>query len=226
MSDPVVQSSAHLLCTREAVVLQAGGGEVIRRWEAPHGSELPAETWIEAVHACRAEATDRGLLRDITTMTLSGDLGVHVMAEADGTPLRDVFCGADERMAPDASWLLSQLPGAGDDWKRITGGLPHSGQLVARCSWLHRSDPELWARVGRICSLPEWVAGRLVSHPVPITADMAAASGFWSSVDAAYSRLICAIIDADQTLESALGQVDPVAGGVVGTWEGLDLRWA
>lgn len=226
MSDLFTPATAQLECRRESVLLRTGAGEVAQGWDAPSGSELSADIWMQAVRDCRAHAMDRGLLDGITTVAISGDLEVHVVTDAEGVPLRPAFCGPDERMAPDVGWLLTQLPGAGDDWERITGAVPHSGQLVARCSWLHRSAPELWAHVRRLCSLPEWVAGQLVEHPVAITAEMAAASGFWSISDASYVRLICALIDADRSLELTLGRVDAVGRDVIGTWEGLDVQWA
>lgn len=219
-------TTAHLACLRESVVLRTLAGEVMRHWDAPAGSELPVATWTQAARECRAEAETRGLLTGVTALTIGGDLDVHVVTDAAGIPLRAAFCGTDPRMEPDAGWLLAQLPGAADDWERITGAVPHSGRLVARCSWMHRSTPDLWAQVGRLCSLPEWVAGDMAEHPVSITAEMAAASGFWSILDGSYARLICAIIDSDRSLESALGRVAAPAHGVVGTWDGLDLRWA
>jgi IMP dehydrogenase len=129
--------------------------------------------------------------------------------DASGEVLQPALCGPDPRMEPDAKWLISQLPGGADDWERITGAAPSSERMVAKCSWLHRSDPDTWGQIAQLLPLSAWLVGKLAgtSQPPEISPALAQTTGFWSVGDGAYSRLICQIIDAKRDLVGCLPSV-------------------
>jgi sugar (pentulose or hexulose) kinase len=208
-------------CHVDQIILEVHGhptdailSEWSRSWEA-YGddgqplSELDPHVWWNAFGECWLEAIAAHGAAEITGLSIQGGDTVLVCVDASGEVLQPALCGPDPRMEPDAKWLISQLPGGADDWERITGAAPSSERMVAKCSWLHRSDPDTWGQIAQLLPLSAWLVGKLAgtSQPPEISPALAQTTGFWSVGDGAYSRLICQIIDAKRDLVGCLPSV-------------------
>jgi len=227
-----------LQCEIDQVVLEVrehDSGAVISQWSrtwvatGDDGSaitELDPHVWWNAFGECWLEARTAHSAAEVLSLAVRGGDEVLVCIGADGEPLRPALCGSDPRMEPDAKWLVSQLPEGAADWERITGSVPTSAQMVAKCSWLHRSEADLWNQIDQLLPLAAWMAGKLTSgsaRPV-ITEEMARSTGFWSVNDGAYSRLICQIIDSKGDLTAQLPTVASRADSTtMGVWNGISV---
>lgn len=235
-----------LRCQADRVVLEVRDhdsktmiSEWSRTWAATgddgqSATECDPHVWWNSFGECWQEAISVHSAATIAGLWITGAEDVIVCVDADGELLRPALCGPDPRMDPDAKWLLSQLPGAAADWERITGSAPSSAQMVAKCSWLHRSETDLWNRIALIAPLSAWLAAKLagasdegsprsMARPV-ISAGMAESTGLWSVIDRQYSRLICQIIDSNRDLMACLPHV--ATGGqtvATGQWNGIPV---
>ena len=74
------------------------------------------------------------------------------------TPPDDVIRPAklwnDTESAPDAGWLIEQLPAGATAWAEACGSVPVASFTITKLSWLHRSEPEHWARLGPRAAAP------------------------------------------------------------------------
>jgi sugar (pentulose or hexulose) kinase len=230
-----------LSCRAGAVSLDVndhGTGAKISQWErnwsvagADEASltEVDPYLWWNGFGECWHEALSVHGAAHVSKLVIQGGHEVMICADSSGEVIRPALCGPDPRMEPDAKWLLSQLPGGASDWERITGLVPSSAHLVSKCSWLHRSEPENWARIARLTPLSAWIGSQLTGAEPVITAAVAQGTGLWSPVEGAYSRLICQIIDADRDLRNFLPKVaiasETEVGdtALIGEWNGITV---
>ena len=84
-----------------------------------------------------------------------------VALDADRAVLRPAKLWNDTESAPDAGWLLKQLPGGAADWAAACGSVPVAAFTVTKLSWLHRSEPEAWARLAHVVLPHDWLTYRL-----------------------------------------------------------------
>jgi sugar (pentulose or hexulose) kinase len=234
---PSLELELHLRCEVDAVVLEvrdhdnaANISEWSRRWEATGDdgeatAELDPHQWWNSFGECWQEALAVHGAAAISQLWIHAAPDVLVCIDGEAEVIRPALCGADPRMEPDAKWLLAQLPGGAEDWVRITGAAPTSAQMVAKCSWLHRSEAAAWSQLGKLLPLSAWLAAKLTGSAPLISETTARSTGFWSIPDAQYSRLICQIIDSDRDLLEALPAVAPRGQiATVGQWNGVTVN--
>ena len=131
-----------------------GEGRALRQQTSPDRSDT--STWLESTQQACAIAIDAIAALELTIQDIRS---VHVLGDADGgglvalgpddLPVHDAISGSHSDSAADAEWLVSSLPGGADAWLAATGVLPTAGSTVALLSWLHRSEPEVWAGATR-----------------------------------------------------------------------------
>jgi xylulokinase len=243
MSDPAeypsLELELHLRCEADSVVLEvrdrhnsANISEWSRRWEldGTHGGavhELDPHQWWNSFGECWQEALAVHGAAAISQLWIHPAPDVLICIDDAAEVIRPALRGADPRMEPDAKWLLAQLPGGAEDWVRITGAAPSSSQMVSKCSWLHRAEPETWSQLGQLLPLSAWLAAKLTGSAPVVTEALARSTGLWSIPDAQYSRLICQIIDSDRDLVKALPAVAPTGQiATVGYWNGVRVNCA
>ncbi|MCE2765267.1 MAG: hypothetical protein LW627_12245 [Ilumatobacteraceae bacterium] len=144
----------------------------------------------------------------------AADDGVVVLG-VDGRPLRPIIWEHDESSVPDAGWCLKKHDESW--WMRETGSLPTFRSMVTKLSWLHRSEPDIWARVARVCTPAQyvrWRLGRDTAGPIVASPDELASTGLWNTERDALSDAVTGLIDAERDWTGVLSTVRPVDSSV------------
>ncbi len=174
----------------KVVVCDAATGAVVREARAPHpdGTEVsPAHWW----HAFLA-ASGRGLLDDVSALSVGGQQHGLVAMDADGDVVRDALLWNDTRSAPDATDLVVELGGP-KAWAERIGLVPVAAITVTKLRWLARAEPASLARTRTVVLPHDWLTGRILGPARQRwTTDRGDASGtgYWSAARAGYDREI------------------------------------
>jgi xylulokinase len=99
--------------------------------------------------------------------------------------------------------------------------VPVAAFTITKLSWLHRSEPEAWARLARVCLPHDWLTYRLSNEFVTDRGD-ASGTGYWSAATGTYRFDLLAIVDGDRDWT---GVVPPVLGpgDASGEWRGAQV---
>jgi xylulokinase len=190
-------------------VRDAETGELVGSGRAPHPATTPPcseqdpRTWWEALTAARTEA---GHGSEVVTTSVAAQQHGLVVTDAAGEPLRPAKLWNDTESAPDAGWLLRQLPGGAAGWAEAVGSVPVAAFTVTKLSWLHRTEPEVFARIGRVMLPHDWLAWRLTGEYGTDRGD-ASGTGYWSPATGEYRDDVLAIVDRDLDWAAALPPV-------------------
>jgi xylulokinase len=201
-------------------VRDADTGEVVGRGSAPHPattpprSEQPPQAWWDAFEIALAQAG----ASHFAAISVAGQQHGMVALDADGNVVRDAKLWNDTETAPDAGWLLKQLPGGAADWAAACGSVPVAAFTIAKLSWLHRSEPDNWARMARILLPHDWMTYRLTGELVTDRGD-ASGTGYWSAASGEYRWDLLSIVDKDREWTDAVPRVlGPLEAA--GSWRG------
>ncbi|MEP7046826.1 MAG: xylulokinase [Ilumatobacteraceae bacterium] len=201
-------------------VRELGSGRVVARGSASHPATTPPrseqdpESWWSAFETAWAAAGSPA----VEAISVAGQQHGMVVLDAQRQVIRPAKLWNDTETAPDAGWLLKQLPGGAADWAAAVGSVPVAAFTVTKLSWLHRSEPDNWERLTHVLLPHDWMTLRLTGQLVTDRGD-ASGTGYWSPTTGQYAADILAIIDKDRDWSAALPRV---AGPteVVGSWNG------
>ena len=198
-------------------------GAVVSRGSAPHPTTTPPrseqdpQAWWVAFETAWAAAGSP----DVEAISVAGQQHGMVVLDADRAVVRPAKLWNDTETAPDAGWLLKQLPGGAADWAAAVGSVPVAAFTVTKLSWLHRSEPENWARLAHVVLPHDWMTLRLTGELVTDRGD-ASGTGYWSASAGEYRSDVLSIIDKDRDWSTVLPRVAG-AGELVGTWNGAKV---
>ena len=198
-------------------------GEVVARGTAPHPATTPPRSeqdpheWWSAFETAWAAAGSP----TVEAISVAGQQHGMVVLDADREVIRPAKLWNDTESAPDAGWLLNQLPGGASDWATAVGSVPVAAFTVTKLSWLHRSEAEHWAKLAHVVLPHDWMTMRLTGELVTDRGD-ASGTGYWSPSSGEYRWDILSIIDKDRDWSTV---VPRVAGAteVVGEWNGVKV---
>src|SRR4051812_29687817 len=201
-------------------VRDADTGKVVASGRAPHPevhpprSEQPPAVWWSAFEqawvAAGAPAVD--------AIAVGGQQHGMVVLDAGGAVVRPAKLWNDTESAPDAGWLLKQLPDGAAGWAAACGTVPVAAITITKLSWLHRSEPDAWGRLAHVLLPHDWLTYRLTGRMSTDRGD-ASGTGYWSPADEAYRWDLLGIVDAERDWSSAVPEVlGPV--DTAGTWNG------
>lgn len=198
-------------------------GSVVARASAPHTpttpprSEQDPQVWWEAFQAAWAAAGSP----QVEAISVGGQQHGMVALDEDRKVIRPAKLWNDTESAPDAGWLVKQLPGRGADWAAAVGSVPVAAFTATKLSWLHRSEPENWVQLAHVVLPHDWVTLQLTGQLVTDRGD-ASGTGYWSPATGEYRWDLLAIIDRDRDWSTV---VPRVAGPteVVGEWNGAKV---
>ena len=203
-------------------VRDADTGELVGRGRAAHPPTTPPRSeqhpdgWWHAFETARAE------LPTVNVTAVAGQQHGLVVTDEQGAPLRPAKLWNDTESAPDAEWLRTQLDDEG--WARACGSVPVAAFTIAKLSWLHRSEPETWARIRRICLPHDWLTFKLSGELVTDRGD-ASGTGYFSAAENAYKFDLLAIVDRDldwaPMLPRVCGPLERVGNVAPGTGDNM-----
>jgi xylulokinase len=198
-------------------------GAVVARGSAPHPvttpprSEQDPQAWWSAFETAWSAAGSP----DIEAISVAGQQHGMVVLDSDREVVRPAKLWNDTESAPDAGWLIKQLAGGAADWAAAVGSVPVAAFTVTKLSWLHRSEPDNWARMAHVVLPHDWMTLRLTGELVTDRGD-ASGTGYWAAATGEYRSDVLAIIDKDRDWSTVLPRVAG-AGEVVGKWQGAKV---
>ena len=204
----------------------ADDGTVLGVGRAPHpavtppvAEQDPARWWHAFEDAFTAALADASASpTDVAALSVAAQQhGLVVLDERD-QPLRPAKLWNDTTSAADADSLLERLPGGAAAWATACGSVPVASFTVTKLSWLHRSEPDVWARLARVCLPHDWMTFRLTGRHVTDRGD-ASGTGYWSPAESRYRLDLLGLVDDDRDWSTALPEVlGPT--DAAGTWSG------
>ena len=201
-------------------VRELTSGELVASASATHTATTPPRSeqdplcWWNAFHAAWDDAGDP----EVAAISVAGQQHCMVTLDSQRQVVRPAKLWNDTESAPDAGWLLKQLPGGAADWAASCGSVPVAAFTVSKLSWLHRSEPENWERMAHVVLPHDWMTYQLTGNLVTDRGD-ASGTGYWSAASGEYCWDLLAIIDKDRdwsdVVPRVLGPTD-----AAGTWKG------
>ena len=198
-------------------------GAVVGRGSAPHPSTTPPRSeqdphaWWTAFQTAWTAAGSP----DVEAISVAGQQHGMVVLDADRQVVRPAKLWNDTETAPDAGWLIKQFPNGAADWAAAVGSVPVAAFTVTKLSWLHRSEPDSWAKLAHVVLPHDWMTLRLTGELVTDRGD-ASGTGYWSAASGEYRSDVLSIVDKDRDWSTVLPRVAG-AGEVVGKWNGAKV---
>jgi xylulokinase len=171
----------------------------------PRSEQDPAAWWtalVDATGEARRAAGDPA----IAAIAVAGQQHGMVALDGAGAVVRPAKLWNDTESAPDAGWLLGQLEGGAPAWAAACGSVPVASFTITKLSWLHRSEPEAWARLAHVLLPHDWLTWRLTGERVTDRGD-ASGTGYWSPAAGEYRWDLLAVVDRDRDWSSVVPRV-------------------
>ncbi len=137
------------------------------------------------VDSVRVGVAARPARRTVTAISVAGQQHGMVVLDEQREVLRPAKLWNDTESAPDAAWLIGQLPGGRQAWADACGLVPVASFTITKLSWLHRSEPETWRRLAHVVLPHDWLTFRLTGRLVTDRGD-ASGTGYWSAATGTY----------------------------------------
>lgn len=204
-------------------VRELDSGRVVGRGSAPHprthpprSEQDPAAWWGAFESAWRHAGAP-----DVAAVSVAGQQHGMVALDEHRTVIRPAKLWNDTESAPDAEWLIAQLPGGSDAWAEACGVVPVASITITKLSWLHRSEPEAWTRLAHVLLPHDWLTLQLTGRLATDRGD-ASGTGYWSAATGSYCFDLLALVDGERDWTDV---VPPVLGprDVVGEWRGAQV---
>lgn len=199
-------------------VRDADTGALIAAGRSPHPATTPPrseqhpDAWWDAFGRAFAEAASAA--RDAEAIAVAGQQHGMVVLDSRGAVVRAAKLWNDTESAPDATWLVGRL-GSEAAWARACGSVPVAAFTITKLSWLHRCEPEAWARLARVCLPHDWLTYRLCGEFVTDRGD-ASGTGYYSAARDEYALDLLAVVDGEADWAVRLPRV-AAPGEAVGT---------
>jgi len=209
-------------------VRDADTGALVARGSAPHPATTPPrseqdpEAWWSAFEVARDRAGALELGLDPAAASFAAQQHGMVVVDAAGEVIRPAKLWNDTESAPDTPWLLGRLDGGAAAWAEACGSVPVAAFTITKLSWLHRSEPEAWARLDRVMLPHDWLAWRYTGELATDRGD-ASGTGYWSPASGEYRDDLLAIVEGDRDWSAAL---PPVLGPTEATGTGDNMAAA
>jgi xylulokinase len=194
-------------------VRDADSGELVAHGRAPHPATTPPRSeqdpraWWDALGVAFQVADAAA---GVAAVAVAGQQHGLVVLDTDDKLIRPAKLWNDTESAPDAQWLIGRLAendrGGEGAWAAACGSVPVAAFTITKLSWLHRSEPEAWARIARVCLPHDWLTWKLTGAFVTDRGD-ASGTGYFSAARDEYALDLLAIVDPDVDWTSRLPRV-------------------
>ena len=182
-------------------VRDADTGALVAEARAPHPPTTPPRSeqdpyaWWEAFERAVAQVSDGVDLGEVGAIAVAGQQHGMVVLDGHGDVIRPAKLWNDTESAADARWLIGRLGGPAA-WADACGTVPVAALTITKLSWLHRSEPDAWARLARVCLPHDWLTYRLTGELTTDRGD-ASGTGYWSPAEGRYRLDLLAVVDGD-----------------------------
>ena len=190
-------------------VRDADTGALVRSGRAAHPatsppcSEQDPAAWWAAFEQASEQA---GGIDECAAVSIAAQQHGLVVTDASGTPIRPAKLWNDTESASDAGWLIEQLDDGPAGWARACGSVPVAAFTITKLSWLHRTEPEVFARIERVMLPHDWLVWKLTGEYSTDRGD-ASGTGYWSPESGEYRYDLLEIVDREMDWASALPPV-------------------
>ena len=198
-------------------------GSLVGSGRAPHPSTTPPvseqdpESWWSAFEAAWSEATAPSV--EPSAVSIGGQQHGMVVLDSERHVVRPAKLWNDTESAPDAGWLVKNVPGGASALAAATGSVPVAAFTVTKLSWLHRSEPEAWKRLAHVLLPHDWLTMKLTGDLTTDRGD-ASGTGYFDPSANRYVDSVLETVDAERDWSTALPRVlGPTE--VAGEWQGL-----
>jgi len=198
-------------------------GSLVGSGRAPHPATTPPvseqdpESWWSAFEAAWAEATASGC--EPSAVSIGGQQHGMVVLDSERHVVRPAKLWNDTESAPDAGWLVKNVPGGASALAAATGSVPVAAFTVTKLSWLHRSEPEAWKRLAHVLLPHDWLTMKLTGDLTTDRGD-ASGTGYFDPSANRYVDSVLTTVDAERDWSTVLPRVlGPTE--VAGEWQGL-----
>ncbi len=201
-------------------VRDLNSGRVVGRGAAPHAPTQPPRSEQEPAGWWSAfeSAYDEAGAPVLAAISVAGQQHGMVPLDEQLHVIRPAKLWNDTESAPDAAWLIDQLPGGRQAWADACGSVPVASFTITKLSWLHRSEPDAWSRLAHVVLPHDWLTFKLTGRLVTDRGD-ASGTGYWSAATGSYRPDLLAIVDRDRDWSPVVPAVlGP--GEVAGEWSG------
>ena len=132
----------------------------------PPRSEQDPSAWWDAL---RRGAAARPARDDVDAVAVAGQQHGLVVLDAADEVVRPAKLWNDTESAPDARVAGQAARRARRRGPTACGSVPVAAFTITKLSWLHRSEPDAWARLARVCLPHDWLTlqadGRVRHRP-------------------------------------------------------------
>jgi xylulokinase len=150
-------------------------------------------------------------------VSIAGQQHGLVVLDADRRVLRPAKLWNDTESAPDAEALVVRI--GAEAWAAGCGSVPVASFTITKLAWLHRCEPDVFARVAHVLLPHDWLTSQLTGRLTTDRGD-ASGTGWWSPHDQDYRTDLLDLVDDAvgwrELLPEVLGPAE-----VAGDWEGL-----
>jgi xylulokinase len=197
----------------KAELRDADDGRIVASGHAPHPlthpprSEQDPATWWQALLEARSQTGSA------TPQAVAVAAQQHGLVALDdhSQVIRPAKLWNDTESAADAAWLIEQLDGP-EAWADLCGTVPVAALTVTKLSWLHREEPENFARIARVVLPHDWLTGRIAGRYATDRGD-ASGTGYWSPREGRYLPEVLAVVDPERDWSGCfprvLGPLEP-----------------
>jgi xylulokinase len=192
-------------------IRDADTGEIVASGRAPHPpanpprSEQEPASWLDAFESAGAQA-GIGSRHVPAAVSVAAQQHGLVVSDVEGRVLRPAKLWNDTESAPDAAWLLGALPGGASAWAAACGSVPLAAFTIAKLSWLHRSEPELFRKVASVQLPHDWLTAQMTGSSTTDRGD-ASGTGYWSPAEERYRYDLLSVVDGETAWEDMLPEV-------------------
>ncbi len=193
-----------------------GAGRAAHPPTTPPIREQEPESWWGALPQAWEQASAEGA--DPLAVSVAGQQHGMVALDDDRRVIRPAKLWNDTESAPDATWLVKNVPGGAKGLAEATGSVPVAAFTVTKLSWLHRSEPEAWARMAHVLLPHDWLTMRLTGEMTTDRGD-ASGTGYFDPVENRYVESVLRAVDADRDWSTVTPRVLAPTESA-GEWEG------
>jgi xylulokinase len=174
-------------------------GRIVSHGSSPHPRTQPPRSeqdpwaWWGAFESAWRQAGSP----DVVAISVAGQQHGMVVLDQGHAVIRPAKLWNDTESAPDAAWLIDQLPGGSKAWADTCGVVPVASITITKLSWLHRREPEAWTRLAHVLLPHDWLTLQLTGRLVTDRGD-ASGTGYWSAATGRYCFDLLALVDGDR----------------------------